>query len=194
MRPIEIYDPFRSEFDLKVIAWQLSRMARWNGRTNQNFPPLSVAQHSVNVFNRVKNDRKADADVRAAILHDAHEIAIGDIPRPLKKMLMEQGSVIQAVQFAWDVEIARYFNLDEQACGHPAIRAADDIECEREREFLLGDDRPAADIPREFWPMPARVSFRLLLDCASRVIHPGLSLKAVTMLDDLENEYQRAGL
>jgi len=79
------FNPFRSEFSIEDIAEPLAKLPRFNGHTDGVF--YSVAEHSVHVSRLVK---RAGGDARAqlvALLHDAHEAFIGDIPAPLKKCM-----------------------------------------------------------------------------------------------------------
>lgn len=78
-------------FDLKIldpesiciedIAHALANTARFGGHLNKFY---SVAQHSVHIAERVMKEFRLDA-----LLHDASEAYLGDMPSPFKKMLPE---------------------------------------------------------------------------------------------------------
>jgi len=69
----------RNVFDIKDIAHSLANTSRFNGHTKKFY---SVAQHSTHVMEYVPHWARYPA-----LLHDAAEAYIGDIPRPLKQLL-----------------------------------------------------------------------------------------------------------
>lgn len=71
--------PRPEDVDIVDIAHALAAVNRFNGHTRE---PYSVAQHSVLVSYEFDTD---DPNVALlALLHDASEAYLGDIPRPLK--------------------------------------------------------------------------------------------------------------
>lgn len=78
-------DPTGSDLDIVDIAHALSNVCRFNGHASRHY---SVAEHSILVALHVANDdERPDAQtVLAALLHDASEAYLCDIPRPLKMM------------------------------------------------------------------------------------------------------------
>jgi 5'-deoxynucleotidase YfbR-like HD superfamily hydrolase len=79
----DVIDPHPDMVELDDIAWSLSRQARFNGHTIPLIP-YSVAQHSVNVSMRVAQKSSYKPLIRAALMHDAAESYISDIPSPIK--------------------------------------------------------------------------------------------------------------
>jgi len=77
-------DYLKSEYpsDIRSIAVILGRINRWNGRTD---PPWPVLMHSLMVSYLVPKQA-----VIHALLHDAGEIAVGDVPTPLKSFLISE--------------------------------------------------------------------------------------------------------
>lgn len=72
-------EPERNAYDIQDIAHALSRSNRWGGHINvENFV---VAQHSVHVMEKLRHP----AARYIAILHDAPEHILSDMPRPIKK-------------------------------------------------------------------------------------------------------------
>lgn len=104
---VNVVDPKPEMIDIEDIAWGLSRIPRFAGHTITPIP-YSVAQHSVFVAKEVNNllIHRTDANLEVqeaignlekssgfnayefllqALLHDAAEVYIGDIPSPVKK-------------------------------------------------------------------------------------------------------------
>lgn len=110
---VDISNPQPEQIDIEDIAWALSRIPRFGAHTT-TFIPYNVAQHSIFVAEEVKNilsggigdDPIPEEILRSAenifnnseleeiteeeviikaLLHDAAEAYIGDIPSPVKK-------------------------------------------------------------------------------------------------------------
>ena len=73
-------DPRASEIDIEDIAHALSMQPRYAGHTSKFY---SVAEHSY-LVSAFAEDRSVQ---RAALLHDASEAYLCDIPRPIKPYL-----------------------------------------------------------------------------------------------------------
>lgn len=77
-------DPFTimpADIDGVDICHALARQCRYNGHS---WGHLSVARHSIHVAGWVVRHGGNEAEVLAALLHDAAEAYIGDMIRPLK--------------------------------------------------------------------------------------------------------------
>ncbi len=74
-------DPHPDMIAIEDIAHALSHMCRFNGHTNLFY---SVAQHSMSVAYRMPGTAE---EKLAALLHDAAEAYMCDIPSPLKPLL-----------------------------------------------------------------------------------------------------------
>lgn len=116
-RAFWVTDPHPDDVDAVDIAHGLAAEARYNGQTPAG--PYSVAQHSVLVSLRVEELAREgvsqlDPDVlRAlcltALLHDAAEAYVKDIPRPLKRDLpgyeVIEERVLRAVFARFDLAV-----------------------------------------------------------------------------------------
>lgn len=109
MEWVELIDGSRYYFDepvapsIETIARALARIPRFGGHTVK---PLSVARHSLHVYELVKLREPKRKDCQLwALLHDAHEIVVGDIPRPLKRWL--DAKQIIEVQHTFNSALAR---------------------------------------------------------------------------------------
>lgn len=109
-RVISLKNPEPDQFSLIDIAHGLSRQFRYNGLTVK---PYTVAQHST-IVARMCTDPKS---ALLAMLHDASEAYLHDIPTPLKQILPDYRKIERKVQEAieagliWD----GFFNSIEHA-------------------------------------------------------------------------------
>lgn len=87
-RRVDLSHPNPATICIEDIAWQLSRQPRFLGATTSE-NVYNVAQHSVLVLNRIRQT-VPDANISlliTALLHDSHEAYIGDIIRPMGRLL-----------------------------------------------------------------------------------------------------------
>lgn len=98
-RKIYILDPKPEDFEIYDIAHHLSLTMRYNGGT---IFPFSVARHSIIMSWMVPEEYKLEA-----LLHDAHEMSIGDNITPLKKSCAE----LKAIECRHEAAMRAAFNL-----------------------------------------------------------------------------------
>ena len=80
-RWVNPFDPDPEQLDAGDIARALANVCRFGGHTRAFY---SVAQHSV-IVSRIVEERGGDAaDAFAALMHDATEAYLGDMPHPIK--------------------------------------------------------------------------------------------------------------
>jgi hypothetical protein len=80
-RWVNPFDPDPAQLDAGDIAGALSKLCRFGGHCKTFY---SVAQHSV-IVSKLVEQRGGDAeDAFAALMHDATEAYLGDMPHPLK--------------------------------------------------------------------------------------------------------------
>lgn len=84
-RRLDLLDPSPLDIELSDIAQGLSRVARWNGQTQGDYP-FSVAQHSILVLEifEANGQDASPRDRLYALLHDAAEYVVGDMISPFK--------------------------------------------------------------------------------------------------------------
>ena len=153
-RHINPFDPDPDAIDIEDIAHALSHICRFTGHTHTFY---SVAQHSVHVADLVCRNTAGLAKparsraVLMALLHDASEAYLCDIPRPLKPHVYVQPILEMAAttrgnlcryhdaEGSLQVMIYRRFGLtSEEISEHtPAIHEADMILLATERRDLL---------------------------------------------------------
>ena len=84
-RYVSIANPQAEQIDLEDIAHGLANTMRWGGHT---LHPYSVAQHSMEVAKRCERPHAL-----AALLHDASEAYLCDLPTPLKSLLPDYKAI-----------------------------------------------------------------------------------------------------
>jgi hypothetical protein len=102
------------------IAKALSHINRFCGRTDA---PFNVARHSIVVMLLLPPEASPHARL-LALLHDAHEIYVGDIPRPFKRIIFD---IHQTVTAEIDEIIFNRYKLSFSAEDMRQVQLADDI-------------------------------------------------------------------
>lgn len=140
-------DPQPDMIDLVDIANGLSNECRFAGQCRFFY---SVAQHSVLVSNTVPEEYAFEA-----LLHDAAEAFIKDIPSPIKRLLPDYRALEAKVEAA----IRTRFGLP--ASISPSVKHADLILLATERRDLMPQDGDS-------WPMLEGIT---PLDKRIRAVH-----------------------
>lgn len=112
------------------IAHSLSNQCRYNGHCSDYY---SVAEHSVHVSHLVGatyNKRWA----LAALLHDASEAYVCDLPRPLKKAM---GKSFSDYEDKAMLSVAKKFGLEVGDFHHQIIKDADNVMIYYETSVLM---------------------------------------------------------
>ena len=106
-------DPRPEEIDIVDIAHALSMVCRFNGQIATFY---SVAQHSVEAC------RSAPREIKlAALLHDASEAYICDVPRPLKALLPGYKEAEARIMAA----VGQRFGVPLEQFGDPRLKSID---------------------------------------------------------------------
>lgn len=110
-------DPLACEVWIDDVAHSLSMMCRFGGHCQKFY---SVAEHSVRASLAVPTEHAL-----RALLHDAHEAYVVDLPRPLKRRgrFAEQ---YLGIENACASVVAERFGLEEDPAGKAAVKDADD--------------------------------------------------------------------
>lgn len=113
---LDLQAPTADMIHLVDIAVCLSRVPRFGGHTRT---PYSVAQHSLVVMTAVKDMGCGPLLQLQALMHDAPEAYIGDVPSPLKRMLSDYKGIEDRI---WQA-VCDKFNLP--ATMAPEVKDAD---------------------------------------------------------------------
>ena len=135
--PYFFMDPNSHDYEIEDIAHSLSMQCRYGGHTRVFY---SVAEHCVRLADYTRdNINNNPRYVRTALLHDAGEAFLVDIPRPIKNLLPDykkiEAPIEMAVATQWDLM------YDPKQGGWPEwLRQLDMRICRDERKQLLSPD------------------------------------------------------
>lgn len=121
---INLLDPDPDHITIEDIACGLSKNCRFNGQLKQWY---SVAEHSIHVMELVPDHLK-----KQALLHDATEAFICDIPTPLKRLL---GDTYHQIEHRLAAAIGEKFDVTLTELD-PTVMQADRIMVVTERDAL----------------------------------------------------------
>ena len=126
-------DPDLDQIDIGDITRALANTCRFGGHCRSFY---SVAQHSV-IVSELVEQRGGDAeDVYAALMHDAAEAYLGDMPHPLKHR-SALGEAFKAAEKHLEEALRARFNIKP---GVPEIKRADRALLATERRALSTED------------------------------------------------------
>jgi hypothetical protein len=117
-----------SEISIEIIASALSKICRFTGQCDEFY---SVAQHSVFCADLVPEEFQMQA-----LLHDMSEAVIGDMVRPLKRMMPEYRDIENTLEIA----MRRKFYMPE--VFDPSVHVADNIALLTEIRDLMPEMEP----------------------------------------------------
>lgn len=130
-KTITLPKPFTEEISIVDIAHGLSHLNRYAGQLAQ---PLNVAQHSLIVAELVSQKFPKNKSMQlAALLHDAPEAYLADVPSPVKHFCRDY----QTLEKVFNLVIAKRFNLFPTLSEQKWIRYFDthvrDVELKHKR-------------------------------------------------------------
>lgn len=91
-RRVDVFNPSQADFDLRDIAVALSNTCRFSGHVPFHY---SVGQHSLIMSYQVPPKLALEA-----LMHDAAEAYMGDVPAPIKRGLVDYRRVIGILEAA----------------------------------------------------------------------------------------------
>jgi len=128
-------DPRPEEINIEDIAHALAMQCRYSGHVETFY---SVADHSIRVAEIVTEPLKL-----AALLHDAAEAYLVDLPRPIKRF-SELGRHYREIEDALCIVICERFGLAPEAFDDPSIKHCDNV-------LLSTEKRDLMKIPPKAW-------------------------------------------
>ena len=142
-RHLDLSTPDPEAIEIGDIALGLSRECRFSGQTRWFY---SVAQHSV-LASRIVPEKFA----LEALLHDATEAYLRDLPYPLKRLVPEYARI----EKVFDRVLRKCFGLPEEMS--PTVHRADRILLATEKRDLMPDDGTPWPILEGIEPLPERI-------------------------------------
>ena len=131
-RWVNPFDPDPEQLDAGDIARALANQCRFGGHSRVFY---SVAQHSV-IVSELVEQRGGDAeDVFAALMHDASEAYLGDMPHPIKHR-SPLGAAFKAAEGHLEEVIRERFAIKPDV---PEIKRADRALLATERRVFSGE-------------------------------------------------------
>jgi uncharacterized protein len=173
--------PEAYDYTLYEIAFALENVCRWAGHPLRFY---SVAEHSVRVARLVEDLGGTAEQRRAALIHDAAEAFLGDMPSSIKHMPEMAG--YRALYAAAEAAIYTAFELPGYV-GDALVKEADAMMLAVEREDLFRLKQEHIPAVVDAWaacpPLPARPRAAFIRATES---DQGWS-------QDFVNEWRRAG-
>lgn len=142
---INVHNPNEEDIDIEDIAHALAMQPRFGGHLNKHY---SVAQHSIEVMKRVPQEFKLQA-----LLHDASEAYIIDVPTPVKTSIRAYYEIENTIMHC----IASKFSFDFPFNEY--VKDADKIMLELEWERLVLEDYSSPFDPISMQPYQAKYEF-----------------------------------
>jgi 5'-deoxynucleotidase YfbR-like HD superfamily hydrolase len=136
-RRVNPFDPDPAQLDAGDIARALANQCRFGGHSRVFY---SVAQHSVIVSQLVEQRGGDTEDSFAALMHDAAEAYLGDMPHPLKHR-SPLGAAFRAAEARLEQALRERFRIRPDV---PEIKRAD--------RALLATERRAFSAETWHWP------------------------------------------
>ncbi len=131
-RYVDVINPMPEMISIVDIAHALSRLCRFSGQIE---PLYSVARHSINCSKLIKDPKLK----LAALLHDASEAYLADIPGPVKQHLPDYLTIEERMMRC----IANKFGFDFPL--HQEVKNCDEIMLNSEWAALF--DHQRSDVP-----------------------------------------------
>lgn len=123
---VDVINPKPEMFCIEDIAHSLSHQCRFGGHVKEFF---SVAQHSYNVSKLVPAKHRL-----AALMHDAAEAYMLDMPKPIKDQLTNYKAIENRLMYVLSEKFGFEFPLSND------IKKADSLALENEFEhFMMGE-------------------------------------------------------
>jgi uncharacterized protein len=132
-RFVNPFDPDPEQLDVDDIARALGNLCRFGGHSRVFY---SVAQHSVIVSELVEQRGGDVEDVFAALMHDASEAYLGDMPHPLKHR-SPLGAAFKEAENHLEAVIRARFGIKADV---PEIKRADRALLATERRVFSGEN------------------------------------------------------
>jgi len=103
---IDVFNLKEGDIDIKDIVVSLSRAPRYGGHMKKQ---ISVLRHTLHVISFLKDDK----NILGALLHDASEAYLCDMPKPIKDRLPEYQKLEHSVMLAISAKYGFEYPLND---------------------------------------------------------------------------------
>ena len=146
---VDPLNPDPADITIEAIAHSLAMQCRFTGHTRYHY---SVAQHSV-----ACSELAPDKWALWALMHDAPEMMMSDIARPIKRSSTEFGNIYNAIEDKLMEAVCIRFGLELIDGGLPkVIGEIDELVLANEMVLLMPDD-PIFDLWKGYPSIPTKL-------------------------------------
>lgn len=142
-RYVDLSKPSPEVVSLGDMAHSLAQINRFQGHT---LSPITVLEHLIHTAQRAAQLTDDWQIQYAALMHDAHEAYVCDVPTPLKALL---GESYARIEDGWQEAVFDWAGLPVELADHPIVKQAD-------REMLLAEARKFHGVTegelKAYWP------------------------------------------
>lgn len=143
-KKLDLHHPEDFDWDIECVAHSLSQINRYTGHTPW---PYSVAQHSWLIAKYLFETTGDPTIAMQGLHHDDHEIIIGDISSPVKRMFSELTSAIKEYELKLEQIVANKLKLPWPY--HPLVKDADIRIALNEKQVFFPDIQDKWQIEQE---------------------------------------------
>jgi hypothetical protein len=140
--------PATKDIDWLVVANGLGKICRFAGNTRGHY---SVAEHSVRLADAIARAGGDRLEQLQALVHDAHEVYCGDMPRPmrqaLRKLSFEAWITVRDIERRCQGIVFQKAGCEDGLCDR--VDRFDEMLGDAEATLLLGCERP--DVSQFVW-------------------------------------------
>jgi hypothetical protein len=133
-RTIDPRTPWSDDIDILDIAHALSMSCRWGGHVHRFY---SVAEHSVFVARTVLERHKNRHLAFSALMHDAPEAYVVDVPRPVKRLI---GQAYVELESRFAAAISNKFKCNIYSLDGRIVDVDNQILHDERQQLMCSDD------------------------------------------------------
>jgi len=162
-RTFPVFDPRPEDVDLRDVAHALSQLCRWGAHCRDFY---SVASHCCEVAFILQAAGEPERVQLAGLLHDAGEAYLVDVPRPIKRRLLEYGPAEDRILAA----VFGRFGVGDLLPLPAAVKIADERACVTEARDLMHESEALPWATPEIKALPYTVRSEAPRDAERRFL------------------------
>lgn len=153
-------EPEKNAYDIDIIAHALSKLCRFGGHSNWFY---SVAEHSILMAEWTERFMGSKHKALQALLHDAGEAYLVDVPRPIKLKCPDYKAIENTVEAA----LRKQFELPHplpnwlQELDMRMLKTERDVMVQGNFPWVCDELQPLEQVTFKFWqPEEAKLKFK----------------------------------